>query len=155
VAAGCSRASRRFLPTPSLPLNAAWRSLSTESRWLWPRRSGPLTADGSLTTTPGAGFSLNIPVGIISLLLTSRLIQDPPHLRRRKLSEMKIDYVGLGFVALGLGTLQIILDKGQRDDWFESHFILALSIISAASLLFVIWWEWRQKDPVIDLHLFR
>src|SRR5204862_7214742 len=65
-------------------------------------------------------FFVNIPVGIISLLLTSRLIQDPPHLRRRKLSEMKIDYVGLGFVALGLGTLQIILDKGQRDDWFES-----------------------------------
>src|SRR3989442_12315822 len=68
---------------------------------------------------------------------------------------MKIDYVGLGFVALGLGTLQIILDKGQRDDWFESHFILALSIISAASLLFVIWWEWRQKDPVIYFHFFR
>src|SRR2546427_279069 len=100
-------------------------------------------------------FFVNIPVGIISLLLTSRLIQDPPHLRRRRFSEMKVDYVGLGFVALGLGTLQIILDKGQRDDWFESHFILALSIISAASLLFVIWWEWRQKDPVIDLHLFR
>src|SRR2546427_245537 len=99
-------------------------------------------------------FFVNIPVGIISLLLTSRLIQDPPHLRRRKFSEMKVDYVGLGFVALGLGTLQIILDKGQRDDWFESHFILALSIISAASLLFVIWWEWRQKDPVLDLHLF-
>src|SRR5438309_11010 len=93
-------------------------------------------------------FFVNIPVGIISLLLTSRLIQDPPHLRRRRFSEMKVDYVGLGFVALGLGTLQIILDKGQRDDWFESHFILALSIISAASLLFVIWWEWRQKDPV-------
>src|SRR5689334_8114500 len=100
-------------------------------------------------------FFVNIPVGIISLLLTSRLIQDPPHLRRRKFSEMKVDYVGLGFVALGLGTLQVILDKGQRDDWFESHFILTLSIISAASLLFVIWWEWRQKDPVIDLHLFR
>src|SRR6266699_2609795 len=100
-------------------------------------------------------FFVNIPVGIISLLLTSRLIQDPPHLRRRKFSEMKVDYVGLGFVALGLGTLQVILDKGQRDDWFESNFILILSIISAASLLFVIWWEWRQKDPVSDLHLFR
>src|SRR3989454_6875155 len=100
-------------------------------------------------------FFVNIPVGIISLLLTSRLIQDPPHLRRRKFLEMKVDYVGLGFVALGLGTLQVILDKGQRDDWFESNFILILSIISAASLLFVIWWEWRQKDPVIDLHLFR
>src|SRR5690349_17927406 len=100
-------------------------------------------------------FFINIPVGIISLLLTSRLIQDPPDLRRRKLSEVKIDYVGLGFVALGLGTLQVILDKGQRDDWFESNFILILSIISAASLVFVLIWEWYQKDPVIDLHLFR
>jgi MFS transporter, DHA2 family, multidrug resistance protein len=100
-------------------------------------------------------FFVNIPVGIFSLLLTSRLIQDPPYFKRRKLSETKIDYVGLGFVALGLGCLQIVLDKGQRDDWFESHFILVLSIVSAVSLLFVIWWEWRHKDPIIDLHLFR
>jgi MFS transporter, DHA2 family, multidrug resistance protein len=100
-------------------------------------------------------FFVNIPVGIFSLLLTSRLIQDPPYLKRRKLGETKIDYVGLGFVALGLGCLQIVLDKGQRDDWFESHFILVLAIISATSLLFVIWWEWRHKDPIIDLHLFR
>src|SRR6266568_5064894 len=100
-------------------------------------------------------FFINIPVGIVSLLLTSRLIQDPPYLRRRKLSETKIDYVGLGFVALGLGTLQIVLDKGQRDDWFESHFILILSIVAAASLIFVVFWEWRHKDPIIDLHLFR
>ena len=100
-------------------------------------------------------FFVNIPVGILSLLLTSRLIQDPPYFRRRKLSETKIDYVGLGFVALGLGCLQIVLDKGQRDDWFESHFILVLSIVAAASLLFVIWWEWRHSDPIIDLHLFR
>jgi len=100
-------------------------------------------------------FFINIPVGIVSLLLTSRLIQDPPYLRRRKLSETKIDYVGLGFVALGLGALQIVLDKGQRDDWFESHFILILSIVAAASLVFVVFWEWRHKDPIIDLHLFR
>src|SRR5882672_672070 len=100
-------------------------------------------------------FFVNIPVGILSLLLTSRLIQDPPYLKRRKLSETRIDYVGLGFVALGLGALQIVLDKGQRDDWFESHFILILSIVAAASLLFVIRWEWRRKDPIIDLHLFK
>ena len=100
-------------------------------------------------------FFINIPVGIISLLLTSRLIQDPPYLRRRKLSETKIDYIGLGFVALGLGTLQVVLDKGQRDDWFSSHFILTLSLIAAASLIFVIFWEWMHKDPIIDLHLFR
>src|ERR1700676_576415 len=100
-------------------------------------------------------FFINIPVGLISMLLTSRLIQDPPFLRRRKLSETKIDYIGLGFVALGLGALQIVLDKGQRDDWFESHFIVVLSLIAAASLIFVIIWEWRHKDPIIDLHLFR
>jgi len=100
-------------------------------------------------------FFINIPVGIISMLLTSRLIQDPPYFRRRKLNETRIDYIGLGFVALGLGTLQVVLDKGQRDDWFESHFILILSLIAAASLIFVIFWEWRQKDPIIDLHLFR
>jgi DHA2 family multidrug resistance protein len=100
-------------------------------------------------------FFINIPVGIISILLTSRLIQDPPYFKRRKLSETTIDYIGLGFVALGLGTLQVVLDKGQRDDWFESHFIVILSVIAAVSLLFVIFWEWHHKDPIIDLHLFR
>ena len=74
-------------------------------------------------------FFINIPVGIISILLTTRLIEDPPFLRRRRLSETHIDYIGLGLVALGLGTLQVVLDKGQRDDWFDSHFILILSII--------------------------
>ena len=100
-------------------------------------------------------FFINIPVGILSLLLTSRLIQDPPYFRRRKLGETRIDYVGLGFVALGLGTLQVVLDKGQRDDWFESRFIVMMSLISVVSLLFVIFWEWGQKDAIVDLHLFR
>jgi MFS transporter, DHA2 family, multidrug resistance protein len=100
-------------------------------------------------------FFINIPVGIISILLTSRLVEDPPYFRRRKLKETHIDYVGLSFVALGLGALQIVLDKGQRDDWFESNFIVTLTIIAVAALLFVIVWEWRHKDPIIDLHLFK
>jgi MFS transporter, DHA2 family, multidrug resistance protein len=100
-------------------------------------------------------FFINIPVGILSLLLTSRLIQDPPYLKRRKLSETKIDYIGLGLVALGLGTLQVVLDKGQRDDWFDSRFIVWLTVISAASLIFVVFWEWNHKDPIVELHLFR
>jgi DHA2 family multidrug resistance protein len=100
-------------------------------------------------------FFINIPVGILSLLLTTRLIQDPPYFRRRKLGQTPIDYIGLGFVALGLGTLQVVLDKGQRDDWFESRFIVMMSLLSVVSLLFVIFWEWRQKDPIVDLHLFR
>jgi MFS transporter, DHA2 family, multidrug resistance protein len=100
-------------------------------------------------------FFINIPVGIISILLTTRLIHDPPYFRRRKLAETKIDYIGLGMVALGLGTLQVVLDKGQRDDWFESHFIVIMSLIAVVSLIFVIFWEWHHKDPIIDLHLFR
>src|SRR5205807_3227426 len=83
-------------------------------------------------------FFVNIPVGIVSLLLTSRLIQDPPEFRRRKWSETRIDYMGLGLIALGLGTLQIVLDKGQREDWFESQFIVVLSVISAAALIFAV-----------------
>ena len=100
-------------------------------------------------------FFINIPVGILSLLLTSRLIQDPPYFRRRKLSETRIDYIGLSFVALGLGCLQVVLDKGQRDDWFGSRFITSLTVVAVAALIFVIIWEWRQKDPIIDLHLFK
>ena len=100
-------------------------------------------------------FFVNIPVGILSLVLTSRLIQDPPYFKRRKLRETQIDYIGLGLVALGLGTLQVVLDKGQREDWFESNFIVVLTAISVASLVWVIIWEWYHKDPIIDLHLFR
>src|SRR3954468_17716209 len=100
-------------------------------------------------------FFINIPVGILSILLTSRLIQDPPYFRRRKLSETHIDYIGLSFVALGLGALQIVLDKGQREDWFESNFIVVLSLIATGALIFVVVWEWKQKDLIIDLHLFR
>jgi len=100
-------------------------------------------------------FFVNIPVGILSLTLTQRLIQDPPYFRRRKLSETHIDYIGLGLVALGLGTLQVVLDKGQRDDWFESNLIIILTAISVAALVWVVVWEWYQKDPIIDLHLFR
>jgi DHA2 family multidrug resistance protein len=100
-------------------------------------------------------FFINIPVGIFSLLLTSQLISDPPYMKRRKLSETRIDYVGLGLVAIGLGTLQVLLDKGQREDWFESNFIVVLAVISVTALLCAIVWEWRRKDPIIDLHLFR
>ncbi len=102
-------------------------------------------------------FYINVPIGIISLLLTSRLISDPPHLsgEREKGKTFRIDYIGLGLLAIGLGALQVVLDKGQRLDWFESHFILDLTIISAAALVTVVFWEWRHQHPIIDLKLFR
>jgi DHA2 family multidrug resistance protein len=100
-------------------------------------------------------FYINIPVGLISLILTSRLITDPPHLRGRKREGLKIDYIGFSLIALGLGAMQIVLDKGQREDWFESGFIIVLSVISLAALVTAIVWEWKHDHPVIDLTLFR
>jgi DHA2 family multidrug resistance protein len=95
-------------------------------------------------------------VGIISLLLTSRVIKDPPHLSgARREGGIKIDYIGLSLLAIGLGALQVVLDKGQREDWLESHMILILSVVSAAALLAVVFWEWRTEHPIIDLRLFR
>ena len=101
-------------------------------------------------------FYINIPVGIISLLLTSRVIKDPPHLSgARRKDGISIDYIGLGLLAIGLGSLQVILDKGQREDWLESQMILYLTIISAAALIAVVFWEWHTEHPIIDLRLFR
>ena len=101
-------------------------------------------------------FFINIPVGLLSIFLTTWLIFDPPHLMRNKSGErVRIDYIGLGLLAVGLGFLQVVLDKGQRDDWFASHFIVWASIIAAVGLVGAVVWELRQKEPVIELHLFK
>jgi MFS transporter, DHA2 family, multidrug resistance protein len=100
-------------------------------------------------------FYINVPIGVISLLLTSRLISDPPELNEKRKKLFSIDYVGLSLLALGLGALQVVLDKGQRDDWFESNFILILTVVSIAALVAVLFWEWNHDHPIIDLRLFR
>ena len=101
-------------------------------------------------------FLINIPVGICSLLLTSLLIFDPPYLRRKTLAEgLKIDYIGLGLLATGLGALEIALDEGQRNDWFASRGIVAATIGAVAALVGVVIWELRQKDPVVDFRLLK
>ena len=100
-------------------------------------------------------FYVNVPVGLLSIVLTSRLVHDPPHMRRASGKSFRVDYIGLGLLAIGLGALQIVLDKGQRDDWFESRFILTLSVIAAAGILAAVFWEWFHPEPIIDLKLFR
>jgi len=100
-------------------------------------------------------FYVNVPVGLLSIALTSRLVHDPPHMRRASGKSFRVDYIGLGLLAIGLGALQVVLDKGQRDDWLESNFILTLSIIAAAGIIAAIFWEWFHPEPIIDLKLFR
>ncbi len=101
-------------------------------------------------------FFINIPVGIIALLMTSTLIKDPPYLIRKGLKDgLKIDFIGLGLLSLGLGFLQIMLDKGQTDDWFGSHFIITCAVLAVVGLVGVVIWELRSKEPMIDLRLLK
>jgi DHA2 family multidrug resistance protein len=99
-------------------------------------------------------FFMNIPFGILSVLLTSLLVSDPPWLRSKKSGGVKVDYIGFGLLALGLGALQIVLDKGEREDWFETRYILVLTIISVVCLIAVYFWELRHKNPIVEVRLF-
>jgi DHA2 family multidrug resistance protein len=99
-------------------------------------------------------FYINIPVGVLSLLLTSRVVEDPPYLKRREIGKgTSFDGIGLVLVTLGIGSLQIMLDKGQREDWFNSHFIVILTGIALLAIFYAIIWELRQKDPIVDIRL--
>ena len=100
-------------------------------------------------------FFINLPVGLLTLFLIYQLVEDPPFLRRFRPGEMRLDMVGFALLALGVGALQILLDKGQEDDWFASHFIVVLAIIVVVCLGALIPWEWRQRHPIVDVHLFR
>ncbi|MBF0485806.1 MAG: DHA2 family efflux MFS transporter permease subunit [Candidatus Omnitrophica bacterium] len=99
-------------------------------------------------------FFINIPIGVLSVILIAAIIKDPPYLKRIPFS--RIDYWGLILISLGLGCLQVILDKGQQDDWFSSSFILTLAVISAlALLLFILVELFWAKDPVVHLRIFK
>ncbi len=97
-------------------------------------------------------FFINIPIGIISILLVIFFIIDPPYMKRMK---MKIDYWGLAFLAIGLGCLQIVLDKGEREAWFSSNFITWFSLISAASLILFVITELFTEHPIVNLKTFK
>jgi MFS transporter, DHA2 family, multidrug resistance protein len=100
-------------------------------------------------------FLMNLPVGILALFLVIAFVEDPPFLKRTTLQESKIDYVGFGFLAIGIAFLQIVLDKGQEDDWFGSNFILTLSIVSAICLVSLVIRELYVKEPIVDVRLFK
>jgi DHA2 family multidrug resistance protein len=97
-------------------------------------------------------FYINLPVGIASLVMTHLYVFDPPYLRRQF---SRIDYWGLGLLAVGIGALQIVLDKGQQEDWFSSTFILVFSIMAAAALVIFVVHELRTSAPVVNLRVLK
>ena len=100
-------------------------------------------------------FFINIPIGVLSLIFTYLLIFDPPYLVRKNFREMKVDYMGLGLLSVGLGFLQIVLDKGEREDWFGSNFIIGCSVVAFVGLVGAVLWELYSDDPVVDLRMLK
>src|SRR5215831_11201169 len=97
-------------------------------------------------------FYINIPVGIVSIIMTKFFIFDPAYIRR---TTAKVDTWGIGMLAVGIGALQIVLDKGQQEDWFSSNWITSLAIVSVAALVLFIVHELRTDDPVLHLRVFK
>jgi DHA2 family multidrug resistance protein len=97
-------------------------------------------------------FYINIPVGIASLVMTELFLFDPPYLRKKAAS---IDYWGIGLLALGIGSLQILLDKGQEDDWFSNNFIVILAALAVLGLIFFVIRELRTDHPIVDLRALK
>lgn len=97
-------------------------------------------------------FFINVPIGILNLILVSRFIEDPHYLKRHK---YPIDWLGLAFMIGGLGALQLMLEQGARNEWFESAFILRLAVGSALLLLGFVWREVKTDHPAVDLRIFR
>ncbi|HTS59121.1 MAG TPA: DHA2 family efflux MFS transporter permease subunit [Terriglobales bacterium] len=100
-------------------------------------------------------FLINLPVGLLTLGLVFRLIEDPPYLGRLKSAGVRLDYIGIAFLALGVGALQVVLDRGQEDDWFGSNVILTLAVVSGVCLVSLVIWEWFSKNPIIEIRLFK
>jgi MFS transporter, DHA2 family, multidrug resistance protein len=99
-------------------------------------------------------FFINIPVGILSLYMTNRVVEDPPYLAEIRKRKEGIDYWGLGLLVVTIGALQTMLDKGQEDDWFSSRFIITCFTISAIGLVIFVWRQLTVEHPILDLRLF-
>jgi DHA2 family multidrug resistance protein len=102
-------------------------------------------------------FFINVPIGALSLVLVQWLFVEPPALERERHERLRgglnIDYIGFALAALWLGSLEIVLDKGQREDWFQSSFIVTFAVIAAVSALMFVPWELTRRDPIVQISL--
>ena len=102
-------------------------------------------------------FFINIPIGIVSLVLVNWVLVEPEalkHERRERLAGgLRVDWVGFALIALTFGSLEFVLDRGQEDDWFKSNLIIAFTLIAAAAFVFFVLWELTERDPIVDIRL--
>src|SRR3954467_535378 len=100
-------------------------------------------------------FFINLPVGLVSLLMTQRFVEDPPWAKEEKRSVISIDYIGLSLIVIGVACFQIVLDKGQEEDWFSSPLITTMFSIGVPVLVAFFLWEWYHDHPIVDVRLLR
>jgi DHA2 family multidrug resistance protein len=102
-------------------------------------------------------FFINLPIGALSLFLTSRLVEDPPWIKRQRerRAGIRVDYIGLALIVIGVACFQVVLDKGQEDDWFASKLIRVMFSVGLPVLISFFLWEWYHDDPIVDVRLLR
>src|SRR6202047_2550764 len=100
-------------------------------------------------------FYINVPVGILVFFLVSRLVQDPPWIIADRANIKKLDYIGLGLLAVAMGGMQIMLDKGEENDWLASDFIRICAVLFVLGMIGLFWREWNAKNPIMNLKLFK
>jgi len=98
-------------------------------------------------------FYVNVPLGLAAAFLSSRYLQDPEHLRGRR--GIRVDYLGIALLVVGVSALQFVLERGERYDWFEDHIIFVLAVTAVLALVLFIAHELRTKEPVVDLRVLR
>jgi DHA2 family multidrug resistance protein len=99
-------------------------------------------------------FYINLPVGLLALFLVFQMVEDPPYLSAPRGAGVRVDYIGIALLTLAVGALQVLLDKGQEDDWFGSRFIVTLAAVSAVCFVCLVVWEWRHEAPIVDVRMF-
>ena len=100
-------------------------------------------------------FYINIPIGVIALLMVSAFVHDPSYLRQRREGRGNVDYFGMAMLVLGLGLLQVVLDRGQRADWFDSAWVVYATTIAVAAIVLLVIQELRFGDPIVDLRILK
>jgi DHA2 family multidrug resistance protein len=97
-------------------------------------------------------FYINVPIGILNLILVSRFIHDPPYLKRER---GKADFPGLALLIMGLGALQLMLEKGEQKDWFQSRMIVWMTVVAAVGMILFVWRELKTDRPAVDLRMLK